>query len=298
MFFQVNVRTAMSVGQASGLAMAEAHAAGCEVAKYTPNQVKEAVAGDGAADKEQVEQMVQTLLGLSAPPKPADAADAAALALCHLAHAPMTGEGGRDDRLAAGHAARPLAGRRGPHRGRRGRVPGDGGADRLARLGEVGDEVFLWVHHHIREDAQTLYGFATREERVCFEALLGAHGVGPALALAILSVHGPGALREVIATQDVSALCLVPGRRQEDGGPPAGRAPVPPRPARHRPHARPPGAAVRRPRPAADVTEALAGLGYGADEVRRGRRRPAGRGRARRAAPRSAAPPRRSLSVR
>ena len=88
-FFQVNVRTAMSVGQASGLAMAEAASAGCEVAQYTPNQVKEAVAGSGSADKVQVQRMVQTLLGLEAPPRPADAADAAALALCHLAHAPF-----------------------------------------------------------------------------------------------------------------------------------------------------------------------------------------------------------------
>lgn len=89
-FFQVNVRTAMSVGQASGLALAEAAAAGCEVAQYTPNQVKDAVAGWGGAAKEQVQKMVQARLRLSAPPKPADAADAAALALCHLAMAPMT----------------------------------------------------------------------------------------------------------------------------------------------------------------------------------------------------------------
>ncbi len=88
-FFQNNVRTAMSVGQASGLAMAEAVAAGCEVTQYSPNEVKLAVAGDGAADKAQVQAMVQRLLGLAAPPRPADAADAAALALCHLAHAPV-----------------------------------------------------------------------------------------------------------------------------------------------------------------------------------------------------------------
>ncbi len=87
-FFQNNVRTAMSVGQASGLAMAEAVAAGCEVVQYSPNEVKLAVTGDGSADKQQVQMMVQRLLGLAAPPKPADAADAAALALCHLAHAP------------------------------------------------------------------------------------------------------------------------------------------------------------------------------------------------------------------
>jgi crossover junction endodeoxyribonuclease RuvC len=86
-FFQVNVRTAMSVGQASGLAMAEAVNAGCDVAQYSPNEVKLAVTGDGAADKTQVQVMVRRLLALQAEPRPADAADAAALALCHLAHA-------------------------------------------------------------------------------------------------------------------------------------------------------------------------------------------------------------------
>jgi crossover junction endodeoxyribonuclease RuvC len=88
-FFQVNVRTAMSVGQASGLALAEAAAAGCEVAQYTPNQVKDAIAGWGGADKAQVQRMVQARLGLTRVPEPPDAADAAALALCHIATAPM-----------------------------------------------------------------------------------------------------------------------------------------------------------------------------------------------------------------
>lgn len=88
-FFQVNVRTAMSVGQASGLVLAEAASRQIEVVQYTPNQVKLAVAGDGAAGKEQVQLMVQRLLGLTAPPRPPDAADAAALALCHLAFAPV-----------------------------------------------------------------------------------------------------------------------------------------------------------------------------------------------------------------
>jgi crossover junction endodeoxyribonuclease RuvC len=89
-FFQVNVRTAMSVGQASGLALAEAAAAGCDVVQYTPNQVKDAVAGWGGADKAQIQRMVQIRLGLRSVPKPADAADAAALALCHLAVAPSS----------------------------------------------------------------------------------------------------------------------------------------------------------------------------------------------------------------
>jgi crossover junction endodeoxyribonuclease RuvC len=87
-FFQVNVRTAMSVAQVSGLAMAEAAAAGCEVVQYSPNEVKEAIAGYGAAGKREMERMVQTLLGIRQPLRPVDAADAVALALCHLAHAP------------------------------------------------------------------------------------------------------------------------------------------------------------------------------------------------------------------
>jgi crossover junction endodeoxyribonuclease RuvC len=88
-FFQVNVRTAMSVGQASGLALCEAAAAGCEVVQYTPNQVKDAVAGYGGADKPQMQRMVQARLKLARLPQPADAADAAALALCHLSMAPL-----------------------------------------------------------------------------------------------------------------------------------------------------------------------------------------------------------------
>lgn len=87
--FQANVRTALSVGQASGLAMVEAASRGIPVAEYSPNEVKNAVVGYGAATKVQVQRMVQTLLGLNQPPKPADAADAAAVALCHLAHASL-----------------------------------------------------------------------------------------------------------------------------------------------------------------------------------------------------------------
>lgn len=102
-FFQVNVRTAMSVGQASGLALAEAAFRGCEVIQYTPNQVKETVAGWGSADKTAVARMVQTRLGLATLPKPPDAADAAALALCYLALAPMQAKvSARVAALAAG----------------------------------------------------------------------------------------------------------------------------------------------------------------------------------------------------
>lgn len=89
--FQVNVRTAIATAQAAGIAMAEAVAAGATVVEYSPNQVKQAVAGVGGASKDQMERMVQTLLGIAQPLQPVDAADAVALALCHLAHAPMRG---------------------------------------------------------------------------------------------------------------------------------------------------------------------------------------------------------------
>jgi crossover junction endodeoxyribonuclease RuvC len=59
------------------------------VVEYSPNQVKQAIAGTGSADKHQVERMVQTLLGIATPLRPVDASDAVALALCHLAHAPL-----------------------------------------------------------------------------------------------------------------------------------------------------------------------------------------------------------------
>ncbi len=85
--FQVNARTAMAVGQASGLALAAAARAGCPVAMYSPNEVKLAVAGYGSASKDQVQRMVQVLLGLPEPPRPADRADALALAICHLSGA-------------------------------------------------------------------------------------------------------------------------------------------------------------------------------------------------------------------
>jgi Holliday junction DNA helicase RuvA len=153
----------------------------------------------------------------------------------------------------------------------------------VVRLGETGTEVFLYIHHHLREDAQTLYGFLTRDERECFEALLGAHGVGPALALAILSVHEPDALRRVLLDEDVAALCLVPGVGKKTAqrllvelasrlgepapaaGGPAGRASA----GRSSggtgagvDGARADAVAVR-----ADVREALAGLGYETEEI-------------------------------
>ena len=77
----------------------------------------------------------------------------------------------------------------------------------LAEL-EPTTSAFLHVHHHIREDAQTLYGFPSRSERATFDVLVATHGVGPALALGILATHTPSALVDIVASSDLASLCL------------------------------------------------------------------------------------------
>jgi crossover junction endodeoxyribonuclease RuvC len=84
LFFQRNVSTAIAVGQARGVVLLAAAEAGLDVAEYTPNEVKQAVAGYGSAQKKQVQEMVRTLLLLPEIPKPDDAADALAVAITHL----------------------------------------------------------------------------------------------------------------------------------------------------------------------------------------------------------------------
>lgn len=84
LFFGVNTKTAMAVGQARGMTLLAAAEAGIQVAEYTPLEVKMALTGYGRADKNQIQQMVKTLLKLSLVPKPDDAADALAIAICHV----------------------------------------------------------------------------------------------------------------------------------------------------------------------------------------------------------------------
>jgi Holliday junction DNA helicase RuvA len=155
-------------------------------------------------------------------------------------------------------------------------------ATSLGQIGPPGSAAFLHIHTHVREDALVLYGFPSREERVCFEALIGAHGVGPAVALALLSVHSPIALQRAVLADDADALMLVPGIGKKtatrllvelkarldidlDGaddhlvGARSGNGEV-------RNGAVPAGSrsAITR----SDVRAALSSLGYGADEIR------------------------------
>jgi Holliday junction DNA helicase RuvA len=125
----------------------------------------------------------------------------------------------------------------------------------------------LSIHTHVREGAITLYGFAEAEERRAFELLLGAHGVGPSLALAIVSVHGPDRLVAIVAGDDIDALTLVPGVGRKtamrllvdlksrfgelDGALSSAIALI-----------------GGTPSPASEVADALTQLGYGPDEIR------------------------------
>jgi len=137
-------------------------------------------------------------------------------------------------------------------------------------LGEIGADVVLRVHTRVREDAITLFGFSTSEERRCFEILIGAHGVGPAMAMALLSLHTPSSLRRIVINEDADALSQVPGIGKKT----AARLLVElqtkfdDEPSLDILDAPAPTASRASSSARADVATALAGLGYSADEVR------------------------------
>lgn len=127
-----------------------------------------------------------------------------------------------------------------------------------------GAHAFLFTHLHVRDDAMVLYGFPTRDERDTFEALIGATGVGPKLALAILSVHGPVALRRCLADDDLAALTLVPGVGKRT----AQRLLIELKARLDVPDVDLVVAGTDGPTARGEVRSALGGLGYSPDEVR------------------------------
>ena len=123
---------------------------------------------------------------------------------------------------------------------------------------------FLYVHHHIREDAQTLYGFLTRTERDTFEILVATHGIGPAMAMAILSTYAPTSLVSIVASGDMAALTVVPGVGKKT----AERLMVELKSRLNMEIGSPVGVDGVQSA-TADVREALAALGYSPEEVDR-----------------------------
>ncbi len=136
----------------------------------------------------------------------------------------------------------------------------------LGRWEKTGASVTLHVHTHVREGDIVLYGFPTLEERETFEALVATHGVGPALALSILSTLGPSELATAILEEDVGALCEVPGVGRKTAarlvielGERLGRLQMPVQDSKG-------GRAPANTR--SEVRAALAELGYGPEEIR------------------------------
>jgi Holliday junction DNA helicase RuvA len=134
--------------------------------------------------------------------------------------------------------------------------------DTVSGLVDTSAPVLLHTHLHVRETELTLFGFGSRDERACFEALIGAHGVGPAMAMAILSVHRPEALREIVASDDSDALSLVPGIGKKT----AVKLLLELKSRLDLPMFDPVPAYPSTPR--SEVRDALAALGYGGDEIR------------------------------
>jgi len=95
LFHAANVRSALRLGHARGVAMLAAVEAGCPVVEYSPAEIKRAIVGYGRAEKHQMQAMIKLLLGLDRPPSPHDAADALAVAICHLHSTPIRAR--RDD---------------------------------------------------------------------------------------------------------------------------------------------------------------------------------------------------------
>jgi Holliday junction DNA helicase RuvA len=131
----------------------------------------------------------------------------------------------------------------------------------LAEL-EPSTTAFLYVHHHIREDVQQLFGFLHRPERDAFRSLIGAHGVGPTMALAILATHSPSALVDIVTERNLAALTLVPGVGKKT----AERLLVELSNKLSVPMLD--GATTGAGSAVADVREALLGLGYAEAEIR------------------------------
>ena len=124
--------------------------------------------------------------------------------------------------------------------------------------------VILHVHHHIREDAQTLFGFSSRVERDTFNILIATHGIGPAMAMAILSTYSPTALVTVVTSGDTQALTVVPGVGKKT----AERLMIELKSRLNLEGISAVDACGSVQSAAADVREALTALGYGPEEIR------------------------------
>ena len=212
LFFNRNVTTAISVGQARGVALLTAANRGIQITEFTPMQIKQAVVGYGGANKEQVTFMVQKLLNIRTKPKPDDVADALAVAICGL-------------HTAATRRWQELKEMIGSIKGKVAYLANEyclletnsGVGYRVfmpaAHLGQlaVGMEARVHTYMAVREDAILLFGFLNQEYYNLFLLLLGVSGVGPKVALGILSAVKPDDFYLAVQSRDLKVLTKLPG---------------------------------------------------------------------------------------
>jgi Holliday junction DNA helicase RuvA len=226
LFFATNVRSALKLGHARGVAMLAAVEAGIPVFEYTPAEVKRAVVGYGARRRRRARRgaLSRPLAADRAlrrhPPPGAHQGDQLAPVQTWTLNGPSS---------IPGRVLRPKAKDQGPLIAHlRGRIlekqpnrtvvdVGGVGYDVFVPLstfyglGDPGSEIALRIHTHVREDALILYGFVTLLEQELFERLIGVSGIGPKLALAVLSGIEPRDLIRAIERGDVARLTAIPG---------------------------------------------------------------------------------------
>jgi len=211
LFFNKNVKTAMSVGEARGVIFLAGSKNKIEIFEYTPLQVKMALTGYGVADKTQIGKMVKMLLNLSVVPKPDDVSDALAIALCHASSEKINKlkwgnfmidflEGVVED-IKENYVII--------------NVNGVGFKVNISFItyNTIKDKQTLRIHTYmnVKEDSIELYGFAFLEEKEVFLQLINISGIGPKAAMSILSNTTIDNFKQAISSGDEDALLKIPG---------------------------------------------------------------------------------------
>jgi len=201
----------LKLGQARGAAICGTVDSKAGVFEYATRQIKQAVVGSGNAEKAQVQLMMRSILKLDGPVA-ADAADALAAAVCHAlrGRVMLLQAGLRDDRFSQGPAGDEAAAHADARCERRGLRVGSP-MSTFYGLPSTGEAVALFTHLVVREDAHILFGFGTEAERRLFRGLLKVSGVGPKIALGILSGASVEDFLRTIEAEDVGMLTRIPG---------------------------------------------------------------------------------------
>lgn len=208
-FVYKNAQSAIKLGMARGVVLIAAAKRSIPIYEYAPKKAKLAVVGNGNASKEQVQRMIQLLLGLSSLPEPEDAADALALAVCHansmnFKKQVIMYEYIKGTLIEATPLKTVLD------------VQGVGYCllipfNHFSKLPALGSIVTFYISFVVREDSHRLYGFLTQHERDLFENLLDVSGVGPKTSLSLVGHMEIHDLQTAISQGNTQLICKIPG---------------------------------------------------------------------------------------